>query len=113
MRLPLVLCALMAGCSEPAQLQMGAPLQSTSQAMTLPAMVKRRANVELVVKTNYDELRRDIRAGGGPVLTKAMDAAGVPVRDRPTRVLQLQSDIGVGVGPGALITALMIYGHDT
>lgn len=110
MRLTLICCALLAGCATtPTPLPWQAPATAFAAGF-LPATTKRRAQVELVVKSNYDELRRDIRAGGGPVLTKAMDAAGVPERDRPTRVMQLQSDIGTGAGPGVLINALLLYG---
>jgi hypothetical protein len=41
-----------------------------------------------------------------------MDAARIPERDRPARVIQLQSDMGLyAVNPGALVVALMVYGN--
>jgi len=40
-----------------------------------------------------------------------MDAANIPVEDRPARIFQMQSDLGLyNANPGALVTALMVYG---
>ena len=89
----------------------GMPVFTPLTAMTDPGYAQKRGQVEIIVKSEYDAIRRDIDAGGGPVLTSAMDAAGVPPQDRPTRVIQLQSDRGLfDVNPGALVTALMVYG---
>lgn len=113
MRVPLVFIALLAACTTGPFSGAGPGSQTGANAPLtsgFPAAMKRRGAVELVVKANYDAIRRDIDAGGGLALTKAMDAAGVPEADRPTRVMQLQSDIGTGAGPGALITALLLYG---
>ena len=41
-----------------------------------------------------------------------MDTAGVPIGDRPARVLQMQGDIGLyEATPDALVLALTIYGQ--
>ena len=114
MRWPLIAVLLTAACAQEAS-HLGNPLmQPVSGASTLfgnAAYEKRRGQVELIVKANYDEIKSDIRAGGGPVLTKAMDAAGIPLRDRFARIIQLQSDMGLyNTTPGALVTALMVYG---
>jgi len=40
-----------------------------------------------------------------------MDAARIPQEDRETRIFQMQSDLGLyQANPGALVTALMVYG---
>ncbi|WP_322889050.1 MULTISPECIES: hypothetical protein [unclassified Yoonia] len=104
--LPLILAACTTDPSNP-----GMPVFTPLTAMTDPGYAQKRGQVEIIVKTNYDAIRRDIDAGGGPVLVAAMDAAGVPMQDRPTRVIQLQSDMGLyDVNPGALVTALMVFG---
>jgi hypothetical protein len=49
--------------------------------------------------------------GGGPALTEAMNVAGTQVADRPARIIQLQSNMALYEStPGALVTALMVYG---
>ncbi len=114
MRGPLIVVLLTAACTQEAN-HLGNPLMLPfSGANTVignAAYEKRRGQVEVIVKANYEDIKQDIRAGGGPVLTKAMDAAGVSERDRPTRIIQLQSDLGLyNASPGALVTALMVYG---
>lgn len=70
----------------------------------------RRGEVEIFVKSNHPAIVRDIAAGGGATLTHAMDLAGIPVEDRPTRAIQLRSDIGAyRAAPGALVSVLMLY----
>ena len=114
MRWPLITACLLAACSQGA-IAPGNPLQSpahaTNSVLGSAAFEKRRGQVEIVVKANYEEIKKDIQAGGGPILTKAFDTAGVPDADRPTRILQLQSDAGLfQTSPAALVTALMLYG---
>lgn len=114
MRWPLIALPLIAACSQEAN-HLGNPLMlpvsGLSTVVGNAAYEKRRGQVEVIVKSNYEAIKDDIRAGEGPVLTKAMDAAGVPERDRPTRIIQLQSDMGLyQTSPGALVTALMVYG---
>ncbi|MEJ8560656.1 hypothetical protein QTO30_05025 [Yoonia sp. GPGPB17] len=114
MRWPLITVLFAAGCSQDAN-HLGNPLMlpvsGVSTVIGNAAYEKRRGEVELVVKSNYEAIKTDIRAGGGPILTKAMDAAGIPERDRPARIIQLQSDMGLyQTTPGALVTALMVYG---
>lgn len=68
--------------------------------------------VEVIVKTNHPTLLAEISAGGGPTLTRAMDAAGIPAEDRPARIVSLQSDFAVYQGsPGALTSALRLWGQ--
>jgi hypothetical protein len=87
------------------------PVSGISTLVGNAAYNKRRGQVEIIVKSNFDTIKDDIRAGGGPILTKAMDTARIPERDRPARIIQLQSDMGLYNGaPGALVTSLMVYG---
>ncbi|MEL6642106.1 MAG: hypothetical protein AAFN63_19000 [Pseudomonadota bacterium] len=114
MRWPLITILLTAACSQEAN-HLGNPLllpvSGISTVIGNAAYEKRRGEVEVIVKSNYDEIKGDIRAGGGPVLTKAMNAARIPDTDRPARIIQLQSDMGLyETTPGALVTALMVYG---
>ncbi|MFO8127699.1 hypothetical protein [Yoonia sp.] len=114
MRLSLITLLLIAACAQGDD-HLGNPLMLTATG-TKPvignaAYEKRRGAVELIVKSNYETIKADIRAGGGPMLTKAMDAARIPDSDRPARIIQLQSNMGLyQVTPGALVTALMVYG---
>lgn len=114
MRWPMITLVLAAACSNDPN-HIGNPLTltlgGTSTVFGNAAYTKRRGQVEVIVKSNFNEIRNDIRMGGGPILTKAMDAAGVPEGDRPTRIIQLQSDAALyNSTPGALVTALMVYG---
>jgi hypothetical protein len=78
---------------------------------TDPAYSQIRGQVELLVKTNHAALLEQIAAGQGPLLTEALDTAGVPPSDRPARVLQLQGDLSLyTANPEALVVALMLYG---
>ncbi len=114
MRWPMIAVILSTACTQEAN-HLGNPLAlpvtGFGTVIGNAAYEKRRGAVELIVKSNYEEIKTDIRAGGGPVLNKAMDAAGIPERDRPARLIQLQSDMGLyQATPGALVTALMVYG---
>ena len=114
MRWPVIAVLLTAACSQESN-HLGNPLMlpisGISNVIGNAAYEKRRGQVEVIVKSNYETIKDDIRAGGGPVLTKAMDAAEVPEGDRATRIIQIQSDIGLyNTSPGALVTALMVYG---
>lgn len=114
MRWPMTAALLLAACSNEAN-HLGNPLMlpvsGISTVIGNAVYEKRRGQVELIVKSNYDTIRKEISAGGGPALTKAMDAAGIPLSERPARIIQLQSDIGIyNASPGALVTALMVYG---
>lgn len=72
---------------------------------------ERRGMVELEVKDRFGEVLANIETGGGPALTRALDAAAVPSDERPARILQLQGDIEVYRGnPDALITQLLLFG---
>jgi hypothetical protein len=72
----------------------------------------RQSTLEVFVKSNHPALITDIRAGGGQTLTEAMDRAGIPDTDRPTRILQMQGNIGLyEATPGALVSALSVYGR--
>lgn len=88
-----------------------APFSGLATAASNAVYSQRRGAVELFVKTNHPALINEINAGGGPTLTEAMNTANIPTEDRPARVLQLQSDLGLyNANPGALVTALMVYG---
>lgn len=88
-----------------------APISGIATGIDNLAYSQRRGQVELIVKSNFDQIIADIIAGGGDVLTEAMDAARVPDADRPARVLQLQRDLGLyEANPGVLVVALMVYG---
>ncbi len=114
MRWPVFLLSLIAACSSQTDqpgMPPAAPLSGIGTVFGNMADTKRRGQVEVIVKANFDAIRSDIRMGGGPVLSKAMDASGIPERDRPARILQLQSDAGLyNQTPCALVTALMVYG---
>jgi hypothetical protein len=114
MRWPLITLTLVTACTGEAN-HLGNPLLLPVSAIGTvfdnAVYSERRGRVEVIVKSQFDTIKSDIRAGGGPVLTMAMDAAGVPLGDRPTRIIQLQSDMGLYEnGPGPLVTALMVYG---
>ncbi len=114
MRVTLFLLPLLAGCSGEAN-HLGNPLlwpvTGLSTAAENAAYNARRGQVEVIVKTNFDQIIADIVAGGGDVLTQAMDTARIPDADRPARVLQMQRDLALYQGnPGALVVALMVYG---
>ncbi len=103
----LILCLLaVAGCA-PGALP---GLQSTLLPSTAQDQARRGA-VELAVKGDFAAVLRDIDAGGGPALTAAFDAAGVPGYDRPARIIQLQGDMSMHASsPGALVTSLLLWG---
>lgn len=87
------------------------PVSGATTLFDNAAYAQRRGTVEVIVKSNFDAIIADIGSGDGPTLTDAMDAAGIPPRDRPARIIQLQSNIGLyQANPGALVTALMVYG---
>lgn len=76
-----------------------------------PGQGQRRGAVELAVKSAFPAILDEIDAGGGPALTRALDAAGVPEGDRSTRLAQLDGDLGLyAANPGALVAALLVYG---
>ncbi len=78
----------------------------------VPALGGSSGAVEVLVKSNHPALIAEINAGGGALLTQAFDAAGVAPQDRPARILQLQGNLGLyDVNPGALVTALSVYGR--
>lgn len=87
------------------------PISGISTALENQAYNERRGRVEIIVKSNYPGILDEIRAGGGPALSEAMDVARIPQGDRPARVTQLQGDLGLyNANPGALVVALMVYG---
>ena len=72
---------------------------------------QQRGAVEIYVKSNFEAILAQIRAGGGPNLTEAYRLAGVPEADRPIRTLQLSGDIGLyEASAGALVSAILLYG---
>ena len=113
MRWPLIAITFLSACAQEANLpgNLLGPTAGVGGVIGSAEYQKRRGDVEVIVKSNYEAIKGDIRGGGGPVLTKAMNAARIPERDRPARIIQLQSDMGLyDTTPGALVTALMLYG---
>lgn len=87
------------------------PISGLATAASNAIYSQRRGAVEVFVKTNHPALINEINVGAGPTLSQAMNTAEIPAEDQPTRILQLQSDLGLyEVNPGALVTALMVYG---
>lgn len=81
-------------------------------ALVNPVEAQQRGAVEVAVKSSWPVILDEIEAGGGPNLSRAMEAAGVPPGDRPARVIQLRGDLGLyQANPGALVAALMLYGR--
>jgi hypothetical protein len=113
MRSSLIYLILVAACSgennhlsNPFLLPVNA-LTSTTENMIYN---QRRGRVEVAVKSTFNQIIPEIRAGGGPAITTAMEAAGISGQDRPARLIQLRGDIRIYENnPGALITALMVY----
>lgn len=115
MRIALSCLVLLTACTSEAN-HLGNPLLLPFNGIaTLAQNViydERRGAVEVIVKSNHPALIDQINAGTGPILTQAMDTARIPESDRPARIIQLQSDLGLyDANPGALVTALMVYGN--
>lgn len=113
-RLALPCCVFLAACTAVPD-QQGSVLNWPARALGMGPggadYQQRRGAVEVLVKSSFPTILTEIETGGGPTLTRAMDAARVPIQDRPTRIIQLQSDFGLyEVNPNALISALMLYG---
>ncbi|MFT6074726.1 MAG: hypothetical protein ACJAZ1_001645 [Yoonia sp.] len=113
MRWPLIVAVLITACTNDAN-HVGNPLllpfNGISASLDNGAYSQRRGQVELTVKSNFPAILNDIRMGSGPTLTEAMNVAGIPITDRPARIIQLQSDMALYEStPGALVTALMVY----
>ncbi len=105
---PLALTACAPGWTPTALMMPGIEIGTAS---TDPAYAARRGATELAVKGAWPAIIGEITAGGGPALTTAMDAAGVPPQDRPTRIAQMQAEsASYAANPGALVSALMVYG---
>ncbi len=115
MRIAIIICSFLAACtSNPDHIRspFTAPIGGPGIAQERPADNQRRGAVEVIVKSNHGAILQDIVNGGGPVLTGAMDTAGIPDADRAARVLQMQRDFGLyQSNPGALVLALMVYGR--
>ena len=114
MRIPLFFLVVLAGCSNEAN-HLGnpffLPISGLTTAASNAVYSERRGTVEVLVKSNHPALIDQINAGNGPILIQAMDAARIPQEDRETRIFQMQSDLGLyQANPGALVTALMVYG---
>tara|TARA_R110002051_G_scaffold57104_11_gene105904 strand:+ start:77 stop:424 length:348 start_codon:yes stop_codon:yes gene_type:complete len=115
MRNTLFFLALLSGCSNQTN-QAGNPVLLPISGLTTIASnaiySQRRGAVEVLVKSNHPALIDQINAGAGPILSQVLETAEIPVRDRPARIIQLQSNLGLyAANPGALVTALMLYGR--
>ena len=111
MRNALFFMALLSGCSNQTN-QMGTALSGLTTIASTPGVSQRRGAVEVLVKSNHPALVDEINAGAGPILSQVMQTARIPLRDRPARIIQLQSNLGLyAANPGALVTALMLYGR--
>ena len=113
MRIPLIFLVVLAGCSNEAN-HLGnpffLPISGLTTAASNAVYSERRGTVEVLVKSNHPALVDQINAGAGPVLSQVMETAGIPVPDRPTRIIQLQSNLGLyAANPGALVTTLMLW----
>ena len=87
------------------------PVYAVSTGLENAVYNERRGQVEVIVKSNYPGILSEIEAGGGPVLTEAMDTALIPVADRPARLIQMKADLPLyRESPEALVVALMVYG---
>ena len=85
------------------------PFTGVTSALTAPD--RQRGAVELAVKAEFPQIIAQIDAGGGPALSAAFDAAGVPQEDRPARIIQLQRDASLyQSNPGALTQTLLVWG---
>ncbi len=103
-KLTFVFLALLAACTPGAN-----PLQRIGTTLGNAANGETRGPVEIFVKTNHPALIRDIRAGGGPTLTRAFDIANVPQSARAFQTLRLQSDLPLYASNlDALVVALMV-----
>ncbi len=114
MRNTLIFLTLLSGCAGEAN-HLGnpftAPISGLSTLASNTVYSQQRGQVEILVKSNHPALIEQINAGTGDILVSAMDTAGIPMQDRPARIIQLQSDLGLyAANPGALVTALMVYG---
>ncbi|MBS1302769.1 hypothetical protein [Loktanella sp. SALINAS62] len=102
-------CLIILGACAPAGVALQNPFTGVLSKPSLSD--QQRGAVELAVKSELPAIMNDVSAGGGPALTRAFDAAGVPVADRPARIIQLRSDSGLyAASPGALASALLIWG---
>jgi hypothetical protein len=98
MRIALSCIVFLTACSGDAN-DLGNPLLLPLSGLTTLAentvYNERRGRVEVLVKSNHPALIDQINAGAGSILIAAFDTAGVPATDRPTRIIQLQSDLGL------------------
>ena len=113
MRSSLIYLIFVAACSGETN-DLGNPFLLPVNALTAASentiYNQRRGRVEVAVKSTFNQIIPEIRAGGGPAITTAMVAAGISGQDRPARLIQLRGDIRIYENnPGALITALMVY----
>lgn len=113
MRRFLITLGILAGCSTEAN-HLGNPVllpfSGISTGFGNAVYNRRRGEVEVFVKSNHNAVMSDIASQGGPTISEAMDIAGIPVVDRPARLIQLKSDQSLySSSPDALIVALMVY----
>lgn len=110
MRKAFVCVLLLTGCTS-GPIPLFIPIILPSAVPSQSAEDPTQAAVERIVKGGFPAILSDIQSGGGPILSEAFDAAGVPQSDRATRVIQLNNDLPLyAESPGALVTAILLYG---
>ena len=87
------------------------PAQAVGSAVQNASYDARRGRVENHVITNHSDIVSEIEAGGGPMLSLAMELAWITAPKRPALTALLARDIALyRDDPEALIVALMVHG---
>ncbi|MCI2400493.1 hypothetical protein [Aliiroseovarius subalbicans] len=87
------------------------PAQAVSSTVQNARYDARRARVERHVTANFVAIIGEITAGGGPLLSTAMELAWIPAPKRPAITRLLAEDITLYHNDAeALVVALMVHG---
>lgn len=100
-------------CTEPSHIPnpILLPGAAVSTALENSVYNARRGKVKTYVLENQSGVEADIRAGGGSMLSQAMDLAKVPAPEQPALAQLLRADQHIYLGdPEALTVALMVHG---